>query len=249
MEIAVFSFVEASCFVVVHIFTSSTLVQSTGPVIVTRFFFHMCVFFRGAMCLQFLFMDDNAPCHRTVAAELLLESRRLAAGTLLPVTIRELRLALQDEWAAMPQQLIDTLILSMSRHCETCLAVREIISPTKDRMFLAGHPSQGCFGLQSHFALHATFSIKLLFIPLISLLFTCRNCGGGDRARVAIYHPFGEFHRAKIARSPVWCSRPTTGVPLAHATMHFVGLDLTTSDRWHQKTTTTFLNQNVHMRL
>ncbi|GFV56068.1 transposable element Tcb2 transposase [Trichonephila clavipes] len=39
--------------------------------------------------------------------------RRLAARTLPPVTIRELRLALQDEWAAMPQQLIDTLILSM----------------------------------------------------------------------------------------------------------------------------------------
>ncbi|GFT23804.1 transposable element Tc3 transposase [Trichonephila clavipes] len=28
---------------------------------------------RGAMGLQFLFMDDNAPCHRTVAAEQLLE--------------------------------------------------------------------------------------------------------------------------------------------------------------------------------
>ncbi|GFV36718.1 transposable element Tc3 transposase [Trichonephila clavipes] len=80
--------------------------------------------FRGAMGLQFLFMDDNAPCHRTVTAEQLLESRRLAARTLPPVTIRELRLALQDEWAAMPQQLIDTLILSMGRHCETCLAVR-----------------------------------------------------------------------------------------------------------------------------
>ncbi|GFS47323.1 transposable element Tc1 transposase [Trichonephila clavipes] len=105
---------------------------------------------RGAIRLQFLFMDDNAPCHRTVAAEQLLESediepmdwparspdlnpieyvcdflgRRLAARTLPPVTIRELRLALQDEWAAMPQQLIDTLILSMSRRCETCLAVR-----------------------------------------------------------------------------------------------------------------------------
>ncbi|GFT16499.1 transposable element Tcb2 transposase [Trichonephila clavipes] len=104
--------------------------------------------FRGAMGLQFLFMDANAPCHRTVAAEQLLESediermdwparspdlnpiehvwdfpgRRLSARTLPPVTIRELRLALQDEWAAMPQQ------------------------------FLAGHPSQGCFGLQSHFA-------------------------------------------------------------------------------------------------
>ncbi|GFX30920.1 transposable element Tc3 transposase [Trichonephila clavipes] len=78
--------------------------------------------FRGAMALQFLFMDDNAPCHRTVAAEQLLESediermdwlarspdlntiehvwdfldRCLAARTLSPVTIRELRLALQD---------------------------------------------------------------------------------------------------------------------------------------------------------
>ncbi|GFX86272.1 transposable element Tc1 transposase [Trichonephila clavipes] len=72
--------------------------------------------FRGAMGLQFLFIDDNAPCHRTVAAEQLLESediermdwparspdlnpiehvwdflgRRLAARTLPPVTIREL---------------------------------------------------------------------------------------------------------------------------------------------------------------
>ncbi|GFU55014.1 uncharacterized protein TNCV_425241 [Trichonephila clavipes] len=71
--------------------------------------------------------------------------RRLAARTLPPVTIREFRLALQDEWAAMPQQLIDTLILSMGRRCETCLA------------------------------------------------FTCRNCGGGDRGRVAIYRPFGNL--------------------------------------------------------
>ncbi|GFV55195.1 transposable element Tcb2 transposase [Trichonephila clavipes] len=106
--------------------------------------------FRDAMGLQYLFMDDNAPCHHTVAAEQLLESednermdwparspdlnpiehvwdflgRRLAARTLPHVTIRELRLALQDEWAAMPQQLIDTLILSMGRRCESCLAVR-----------------------------------------------------------------------------------------------------------------------------
>ncbi|GFV07927.1 transposable element Tcb2 transposase [Trichonephila clavipes] len=80
--------------------------------------------FRGAMGLQFLFMDDNAPCHCTVAAEQLFESRRLAARTLPPVTIRELPLALQDEWAAMPQQLIDTLILSMGRRCETCLTTQ-----------------------------------------------------------------------------------------------------------------------------
>ncbi|GFS88007.1 hypothetical protein TNCV_3929871 [Trichonephila clavipes] len=48
-------------------------------------------------------------------------SRQTLGSTLPPVTIRELRLALQDEWAAMPQQLIDTLILSMGRCCETCL--------------------------------------------------------------------------------------------------------------------------------
>ncbi|GFV05649.1 transposable element Tcb1 [Trichonephila clavipes] len=150
MEVAVFSFGEASCLVVVQTFTSSTRVQSTGPVIVTRFFFHMCVFLEALWVCSSLFMDDNAPCHRTVAAEQLLESediermdwparspdlnpiehvwdflgRRLAARTLPPVTIRELRLALQDRWAAMPQQLIDTLILSMGRRCETCLAVR-----------------------------------------------------------------------------------------------------------------------------
>ncbi|GFS73957.1 transposable element Tcb2 transposase [Trichonephila clavipes] len=71
--------------------------------------------FRGAMGPQFLFMDDNASCHRAVAAEQLLESeniermdwparspdlnpiahvwdflgRHLAARTLPPVTIRE----------------------------------------------------------------------------------------------------------------------------------------------------------------
>ncbi|GFV69829.1 hypothetical protein TNCV_247551 [Trichonephila clavipes] len=95
--------------------------------------------------------------------------RRLAARTLPPVTIQELRLALQDEWAAMPQQLIDTLILSMGRRCETRLAVREIISPTKDRMLLADthHRDVSAF---SRIALHATFSIKASFIPLISLL-------------------------------------------------------------------------------
>ncbi|GFW85023.1 transposable element Tcb2 transposase [Trichonephila clavipes] len=116
MEVAVFSFGEAACLVVVQTFTSSTQVQSTGPVIVTRFFFHMCVFLEALCVCSSFFMDDNAPCHRTVAEEQLLESediermdwparspdlnpiehvwvflgRRLAARTLPPVTIREL---------------------------------------------------------------------------------------------------------------------------------------------------------------
>ncbi|GFU90195.1 transposable element Tcb2 transposase [Trichonephila clavipes] len=104
-----------------HIFHASSV---NGTRYCNEIFLPYVRLFRGAMGLQFVFMDDNAPCHRTVAAEQLLESRRLAARTLLPVTIRELRLALQDEWAAMPQQLIDTLILSMGRRCKTCLAVR-----------------------------------------------------------------------------------------------------------------------------
>ncbi|GFW11181.1 transposable element Tcb2 transposase [Trichonephila clavipes] len=66
--------------------------------------------FRGAMGLQFLSWTTM---------------HHADAWQLVPyLTIRDLRLALQDEWAAMPQQLIDTLILSMGRRCETCLAVR-----------------------------------------------------------------------------------------------------------------------------
>ncbi|GFY23054.1 transposable element Tcb1 transposase [Trichonephila clavipes] len=45
---------EASCLVAVQTFTSSTQVQSTGPVIVTRFFFHMCVFLEALwVCSSF----------------------------------------------------------------------------------------------------------------------------------------------------------------------------------------------------
>ncbi|GFX12461.1 hypothetical protein TNCV_1697361 [Trichonephila clavipes] len=83
---------------------------NTYPVVDKGF---LCVDF----CVQMRCCGSAVPLHDFLG-------RRLAARTLPPVTIRELRLALQDEWAAMPQQLIDTLILSMGRRCETCLAVR-----------------------------------------------------------------------------------------------------------------------------
>ncbi|GFS98236.1 hypothetical protein TNCV_944201 [Trichonephila clavipes] len=81
----------------------------------------MCVFLEALwVCSSFherqCTMSSHSSC-RTARRE-----QTLAARTLPPVTIQELRLALQDEWAAMPQQLIDTLILSMGRRCETCLA-------------------------------------------------------------------------------------------------------------------------------
>ncbi|GFU24380.1 hypothetical protein TNCV_1058891 [Trichonephila clavipes] len=81
--------------------------------------------FRGAVGLQFPFHGRQCTMPSRIS------SCRTGSWSgvnqlvpLPPVTIRELRLALQDEWAAMPQQLIDTLILSMGRRCETCLAVR-----------------------------------------------------------------------------------------------------------------------------
>ncbi|GFX24549.1 transposable element Tcb2 transposase [Trichonephila clavipes] len=146
MEVAVFSFGEASCLVVVQTFTSSTQVQSTGPVIVTRFFFHMCVFLEGLWVFSSF---SWTTMHHVIAQKLPNSSYRvrilnvwigrhdlrisipssmyghvLAARTLPPVTIRELRLSLQYKWAAMPQQFIDTLILSMGSRCETYLSVR-----------------------------------------------------------------------------------------------------------------------------
>ncbi|GFX82309.1 hypothetical protein TNCV_973211 [Trichonephila clavipes] len=73
MEVAVFSCGEASCLVVVQTFTSSTQVQSTGPVIVTRFFFHMCIILEALwVCSSFSWATmHHVIC--TVAAEQLLE--------------------------------------------------------------------------------------------------------------------------------------------------------------------------------
>ncbi|KFM68362.1 Transposable element Tc3 transposase, partial [Stegodyphus mimosarum] len=94
-----------------------------------------------AMGPQFLFMDDNAPPHRTVTVEELLESediehmdwsarsldlnpvkhvrnllgRPVAARNLSPVTIPKLRLVLQEERAAVSQQLINNHISSMHK--------------------------------------------------------------------------------------------------------------------------------------
>ncbi|GFW71694.1 hypothetical protein TNCV_3775651 [Trichonephila clavipes] len=69
--------------------------------------------------------------------------------------------------------------------------------------------------------------------------FICRNCGGGDRGRVAIYRRLrGSFTELK-SHCHLWCSRPTTGVPLAHATMNFVGLVLTIVRQVALATTTT----------
>ncbi|GFV71129.1 hypothetical protein TNCV_2384271 [Trichonephila clavipes] len=103
-------------------------------------FFHMCVFFRGAMGLQFLFMDDNAPCHRTVAAEQFLE-------WILNVWIG--RHDLPDlkshrTCIGFSRQTLGSSYLTTSNDSGASIGASEIISPTKDRMFLA-RPITGMF--------------------------------------------------------------------------------------------------------
>ncbi|GFU25424.1 hypothetical protein TNCV_971361 [Trichonephila clavipes] len=71
MEVAVFSFGEASCYSrwTIHIFDA-------GSVNGTRYCNEILLpYVRLLEALWIsIFMDDNAPCHRTVAAEQLLES-------------------------------------------------------------------------------------------------------------------------------------------------------------------------------
>ncbi|GFT87808.1 hypothetical protein TNCV_799221 [Trichonephila clavipes] len=55
----------------------------------------------------------------------------------------------------------------------------------------------------------------------------------GDRGGVAIYRPFGEFRRAKSYCHLYGAQGQRQAYLSPHVTMNLVGLDLTTSERWH----------------
>ncbi|GFW15792.1 transposable element Tc3 transposase [Trichonephila clavipes] len=106
--------------------------------------------FRGAIGPDFIFMDDNAWPHRTLAVEELLESeditrmdwpayspdlnpiehmwdalgRRIAARLQHPENTQQLKQLLIEEWALLPQEMLHQLVLSMRRRCEATIAVR-----------------------------------------------------------------------------------------------------------------------------
>ncbi|GFS65738.1 hypothetical protein TNCV_3853791 [Trichonephila clavipes] len=65
--------------------------------------------FRGAVGDKFVFMDDNATCHRTLAVQDCLEAR----NTLIR--------ALTEKWDKLPQQLLDNVVKSMVRRVECCI--------------------------------------------------------------------------------------------------------------------------------
>ncbi|GFV07600.1 transposable element Tcb2 transposase [Trichonephila clavipes] len=106
--------------------------------------------FRGAIGPDFIFMDDNARPHRTLAVEELLESeditrmdwpayspylnpiehvwdaleRCIAARLHHPENTQQLKQMLIEEWVLLAQEMLHQLVLSMRRRCEATIAVR-----------------------------------------------------------------------------------------------------------------------------
>ncbi|GFY09014.1 transposable element Tc3 transposase [Trichonephila clavipes] len=106
--------------------------------------------FRGSVDLDFIFMDDNAPCPRAVLIDDFLETenilhmswpanspdlnpiehawdmlgRQITAFSHPPSSVTELKRALQEAWNRLSPQLIHHLIASMVNRCVVCLAVR-----------------------------------------------------------------------------------------------------------------------------
>ncbi|GFU34307.1 transposable element Tc3 transposase [Trichonephila clavipes] len=101
-------------------------------------------------CPDFIFMDDDAACHRAVLIDDFLETkniqrmswpaispdlnpiehvwnmleRKIATLSHPPSSVRELKKASQEAWNRLSPQLIHHLIASMVNRCAACLAVR-----------------------------------------------------------------------------------------------------------------------------
>ncbi|GFX46835.1 transposable element Tcb2 transposase [Trichonephila clavipes] len=105
--------------------------------------------FRGAVGDKFVFMDDNATCHRTLAVQDCLDSediqrlvwparspdlnpienvwdalgRQVAGRNSPPTNKNTLIRALTEEWDKLPQQLLDNVVQSMVRRVECCITL------------------------------------------------------------------------------------------------------------------------------
>ncbi|GFU10774.1 transposable element Tcb2 transposase [Trichonephila clavipes] len=109
--------------------------------------------FRGAVGDKFVFMDDNATCHRTLAVQDCLDSegiqrlvlphthtvrssdlnpienvwdalgRQVSGRNYPPTNKNTLIHALTEEWDKLPQQLLDNVVQSMVRRVEYCITL------------------------------------------------------------------------------------------------------------------------------
>ncbi|GFX72131.1 transposable element Tcb2 transposase [Trichonephila clavipes] len=104
------------------------------------------IHYAGAIGDSFVFQDDNARPHRSRLVENMLEAETiqrmewpacfpdlnpiehvwdmLGRRPRPPATVRDLEIALLEEWNSIPQRLIDNLIASMANRCAAVLAVR-----------------------------------------------------------------------------------------------------------------------------
>ncbi|GFU43526.1 transposable element Tcb2 transposase [Trichonephila clavipes] len=103
--------------------------------------FHVRLF-RGAVGDKFVFMDDNATCHRTLAVQdcfLVWPARspdlnpienvwddlgwQVAGRNYPPTNKNTLIRALTEGWDKLPQQLLDNVVQSMVRRVECCITL------------------------------------------------------------------------------------------------------------------------------
>ncbi|GFT43577.1 hypothetical protein TNCV_3133071 [Trichonephila clavipes] len=101
-----------------------------------------------------------------------------------------------------------------------------------------------CYQIPSEYK-RSTFSLNQWFRSLVGCI---KSTGTGEFSfpfrfhsviveveivGVAIYRPFGEFHLAKSYCHLHGAQGQRQAYILLHAAMNIMGLDLTTSDRWH----------------
>ncbi|GFV95951.1 transposable element Tc1 transposase [Trichonephila clavipes] len=121
--------------------------------------------FRGAVGDKFVFMDDNATCHRTLAVQDCLDSegiqrfvwparspdlnpienmwdalgRQVSGRNYPPKNKNTLIRALTEEWDKFPQQLLDNVVQSMVRRVECCITLHGGHVPDEAHFWLNGY--------------------------------------------------------------------------------------------------------------
>ncbi|GFT40166.1 transposable element Tcb2 transposase [Trichonephila clavipes] len=129
-----------------HVFANGTM---TGQRYIDEVLLPHVRLLRGAVGDKFVFMDDNATCHRTLAVQDCLDSEgiqrlvwparspdlnpienvedalgRQGAGRNYPPTNKNTLIrALTEEWDKLPQQLLDNVVQSMVRRVECCITL------------------------------------------------------------------------------------------------------------------------------
>ncbi|GFW70206.1 transposable element Tcb2 transposase [Trichonephila clavipes] len=129
-----------------HVFANGTM---TGQRYIDEVLLPHVRLFRGAVGDKFVFMDDNATCHRTLAVQDCLDSERIqhlvwpacspdlnlienvwdalkrqvAGRNYTPTNKNTFIRPLTEEWDKMPQQLLDNVVQSIVRRVECCLTL------------------------------------------------------------------------------------------------------------------------------